>query len=180
MVYRWWCVCLLGMTHSRFNTGECSSEESALPTGSIRSILLSCFLCSSSSSSWKERKKKKKREEKSLKNCSSKVKNSPSHCHYFYLAALASPPLLPISFLWLLIQLPAGTSKGLYSKSKETFSTGASMLLQKHPSPAKLFSDCSDKVALIDGSHSINQVRLGAWHPLPDFLWRSDQVCSVV
>lgn len=80
---------------------------------------------------------------------------------------LASPPLSPISLLWLLIQLPARTSNGLNSKSKETFSgvkTGAVMLLQKHPSTAKNFSDCSDKVALIDCSCSINQVWPGAWH----------------
>lgn len=38
------------LTYSRLNTGECSSEESALPTGSILSILLSCFLRSSSCS----------------------------------------------------------------------------------------------------------------------------------
>lgn len=155
---------MLGSTHSRFNTGECSNEESALPTGSILSILLSCFLRSSSSSSWKE--KREKRQDKSLKDCSSKVKNSPSLCHYFYLAVLASPPLLPVSLLWLLIQLPARTSNGLYSKSKETFG-GVQMgavMLQKRPCPAKLFSDCSDKVAVIDCSCSINQVWPGAWH----------------
>lgn len=57
---QWWGV-LLGTTHSRLNTGECSNEESALPTGSIRSILLSCFLrSSSSSSSQRERKKEEK------------------------------------------------------------------------------------------------------------------------
>lgn len=38
-------------THSRLNIGECSSEESALPTGSILSILLSFLLCASSASS---------------------------------------------------------------------------------------------------------------------------------
>lgn len=46
----WWEFCQQA-THSRLNTGERSSEESALPTGSIRSILLSYLLRSASSSS---------------------------------------------------------------------------------------------------------------------------------
>lgn len=79
----------------------------------------------------RKKKKEKKKEHKSLKDCSSKVKeNSPSSlCHYVYLAVPASPPLLPKSPFWLLIQLPAGTSNGLCSKSKETFSMGALMML---------------------------------------------------
>lgn len=115
----------------------------------------------------KRKKEKEKGQGKSLRHGSSKVKNSHTLCRYFYLAALASPPLLPISLLWLLIQLPAGTNNGLYSKSKETFSrvqTWEVMLMQEHPSPAKNFSDCSDKVALIYCSCSINQIWLGAGH----------------
>jgi len=73
------------------------------------------------------------------------------------LAVLAYPSLPPISLLWLLIQLSAGTRNSLNSKSKETFCR-AQAAARKQPSSAKNFNDCSDKVALIDYSYSINQV----------------------
>ncbi len=79
---------------------------------------------------------------------------------------LASPPLVSRSLLWLLIQLPAGPSNSLYSKSKETFSgvQTEALMLQKHPSRAKHYSDCGDKGALIDCSCSVNRVWPWAWH----------------
>lgn len=78
------------------------------------------------------------------------------------------PPLLLIPLLWLLIQLPAGTSSGLCSKSKEPLGCRSSDAAAGTSHPAKFFSHVSDKVALIDGAASINQMAPGGGALLPD------------